>query len=197
MNVNSGGKQTKMHLTIIPMDNPPPPPGQIDPQGWEQLMVYPDDHPNPNLCSKAKGMKAILQEHGVVWDILVSKSTNHSPVGMCERCRMSQAAKDAAAWVAGAEASGQELDDEADVLKDALEESVLSSNWCCMLHILSLQSDFKSEKPLIQQYVEKQGHICVFLPKFHCGLNPIELYWGYAKHRELFVTGNASFNSYH
>ncbi|KAG2071521.1 hypothetical protein BDR04DRAFT_1015678, partial [Suillus decipiens] len=27
-----------------------------------------------------------------------------------------------------------------------------------------------------------KGHVCLFLPKFHCELNPIEMLWGYAKY---------------
>jgi len=67
----------------------------------------------------------------------------------------------------------------------ALEEPTLTSDWCCMTCVLSLQSDFKNEKPLLQKYVEERGHICLFLPKFHCELNPIEMYWGYAKYCKL------------
>ena len=29
--------------------------------------------------------------------------------------------------------------------------------------------------------IEAAGHICLFLPKFHPELNPIEMYWGWAK----------------
>ena len=44
--------------------------------------------------------------------------------------------------------------------------------------------DERIAKPLIQKYVEDQGHICAFLPKFHCELNPIEMVWGYAKYHK-------------
>jgi len=54
--------------------------------------------------------------------------------------------------------------------------------WCCMQHVLSLQEDFQTEKPLIQSIIEDAGHICLFLPWFHCELNPIEMLWGYGKH---------------
>ena len=61
-----------------------------------------------------------------------------------------------------------------------------SNNWCCRHRVLSLQDDFVNEKPLLQHYLEGRGHVCLFLPKFHCELNPIELLWGYAKYRKLF-----------
>nr|GAT43958.1 predicted protein [Mycena chlorophos] len=41
--------------------------------------------------------------------------------------------------------------------------------------------DFKAEKPLLQVLIEKRGHICLFLPKFHCELNPIEMVWAELK----------------
>jgi len=54
--------------------------------------------------------------------------------------------------------------------------------WCCMQCVLSLQEDFQTEKPLIQSIIEDAGHVCLFLPQFHCELNPIEMLWGYGKH---------------
>ncbi|CAK5269391.1 unnamed protein product, partial [Mycena citricolor] len=55
-----------------------------------------------------------------------------------------------------------------------------------MLHALGFVPatglpDFLAEKPLFQVIIEKEGHKCFFLPKFHCELNPIEMVWGQAK----------------
>ncbi|KIM64706.1 hypothetical protein SCLCIDRAFT_114552 [Scleroderma citrinum Foug A] len=47
--------------------------------------------------------------------------------------------------------------------------------------MLSHQQDFKDERPLIQTIIEGAGHRCWFLPKFHCKLNPIEMYWEWVK----------------
>ncbi|PLW50149.1 hypothetical protein PCASD_01822 [Puccinia coronata f. sp. avenae] len=55
------------------------------------------------------------------------------------------------------------------------------NNECCWSKILSQQSDFVNERPLLQSIIEDAGHVCLFLPKFHCELNPIELYWSYIK----------------
>ncbi|KAG2753861.1 hypothetical protein P692DRAFT_201705046, partial [Suillus brevipes Sb2] len=66
-------------------------------------------------------------------------------------------------------------------------EAAPESEWCCMYRVLSLQEDFATEKPMIQHYIESRGHVCMFLPKFHCELNPIELLWGYAKYHEILV----------
>lgn len=52
---------------------------------------------------------------------------------------------------------------------------------CCWQRIVELQSDFANEKPVLQTIIKDAGHICIFLPKYHCELNPIEMYWGYAK----------------
>ncbi|KIK94348.1 hypothetical protein PAXRUDRAFT_143045 [Paxillus rubicundulus Ve08.2h10] len=49
--------------------------------------------------------------------------------------------------------------------------------------MLASQQDFKEEKPLIQTIIEEAGHKCWFLPKFHCELNLIEMYWGWVKAR--------------
>ena len=41
--------------------------------------------------------------------------------------------------------------------------------------------DFKTQKSLLEEMVEARGHICMFIPKFHCELNPIERVWCHAK----------------
>ena len=33
----------------------------------------------------------------------------------------------------------------------------------------------------MKKAVEERGHICIFIPKFHCELNPIERVWCHAK----------------
>jgi transposase len=52
---------------------------------------------------------------------------------------------------------------------------------CCAEKILSLQSDFRSQKSLIAETIEAEGHKCIFYPKYHCELNYIEYFWGAAK----------------
>ena len=37
------------------------------------------------------------------------------------------------------------------------------------------------QKSLIQETIKAAGHLCLFLPKFHCELNPIEYFWGMVK----------------
>jgi transposase len=55
------------------------------------------------------------------------------------------------------------------------------SNACCNKRILELQSDFAEQKSLVQETIKAAGHLCLFLPKFHCELNPIEYFWGMVK----------------
>jgi len=62
MNFNPGSKQKHLHYTIIPFNNPAPKPGQLNMHGMVQDMVYPQDHPTPELCGQQKGMKVVLQE---------------------------------------------------------------------------------------------------------------------------------------
>jgi hypothetical protein len=52
---------------------------------------------------------------------------------------------------------------------------------CCAKRILDLQPDFAEQKSLVQEVIEKAGHLCIFLPKFHCELNFIEFFWGAVK----------------
>jgi hypothetical protein len=188
MNVNPGGKTAKqMHDTIIPLNNPPPKPGEPDTQGTVQQMSYPADHADPSLRGKPKGMRVVLQERGPVWDELVEASKKRGEravIGVCSICKLSQEKKDLLAKIAAAERAGQEAEVEAEY--DAAESlpTEPNSNLCCMQRVLSRQQDFLDEKPMIQVYLEKRGHVCIFLPKFHCELNPIEMYWGFGKYRE-------------
>ncbi|ESK81211.1 hypothetical protein Moror_2257 [Moniliophthora roreri MCA 2997] len=48
---------------------------------------------------------------------------------------------------------------------------------CCMARLLSKQGDFMNQKSLLELKIEQAGHYCIFLPKFHCELNPIEMGW--------------------
>ena len=128
-------------------------------------MVYPPDHPDPNLQGQPKGMKAVLQERESVWDELMDRCKG-KVVGKCKTCSKSQVKKDAERRVAAAEAMGQE-----DTLSEAdlahaqeMDSAEPVSEWCCMYRVLSLQKDFATEKPMLQHYVESRGHICMFLP---------------------------------
>ena len=49
---------------------------------------------------------------------------------------------------------------------------------CCTTHILNLQPDFKEQCSLVQEVIKAAGHLCIFLPKFHCELNFIEFFLG-------------------
>jgi hypothetical protein len=52
---------------------------------------------------------------------------------------------------------------------------------CCATRILDLQPDFMETKSLVQEVIEDAGHLCIFLPKYHCELNCIEYFWGAVK----------------
>jgi hypothetical protein len=47
---------------------------------------------------------------------------------------------------------------------------------CCLARILSDHQDFYEQKSAIKTLITERGHKCIFLPKFHCELNPIEMY---------------------
>jgi hypothetical protein len=52
--------------------------------------------------------------------------------------------------------------------------------FCCR-QVLFNQPDFVAPKPALFELVESHGHLAFFYPKFHCELNFIEQFWGYAK----------------
>jgi hypothetical protein len=47
---------------------------------------------------------------------------------------------------------------------------------CCLARVLSNHKDFYEQRSAIETLIEGRGHKCLFLPKFHCELNPIEMY---------------------
>ncbi|KIJ21177.1 hypothetical protein PAXINDRAFT_51730, partial [Paxillus involutus ATCC 200175] len=57
------------------------------------------------------------------------------------------------------------------------------STGCCMARLLSRQDDFVNQVSMLEKFIDEAGHLCIFLPKFHCELNPIEMYWGWCKYR--------------
>ena len=178
MNVKPGGRQRLMRDTLIPMDNPHP-----ELHGKPQGMVFPSDlpphHPNFKLRGQAKGMLRVLEEHGLV--SILQAANGGKVVGECQTCRLSHKVQEQLHREAQAAADGKEelAEGPIDVVKESLHTD------CCMQKMLANQQDFKDEKPLIQIILEAAGHKCWFLPKFHCELNPIEMYWGWTKAREL------------
>lgn len=44
-----------------------------------------------------------------------------------------------------------------------------------MAWLLSRLEDFQNQVSLLEKTLNDHGHLCMFLPKFHCKLNPIEM----------------------
>lgn len=177
MNVRPGGKQRTMHDTCIPSDNPKP-----ELRGKAQPMVFskdlPPGHPDYEFRGQPKGMQRILEERGLL--TVLHTANNGRVVGECQRCKLSREAQEQLRREAlAAMEHGEEPSElHADIVSESLSAT------CCMRKMLANQQDFKAEKPLIQTIIEGAGHKCWFLPKFHCELNPIEMYWGWVKARE-------------
>jgi hypothetical protein len=193
MNVHPGGKQTLMCDTIIPLTNPAPENGKMDMCGHSQTMVYPYNHPDPNLAGKVKGMAVVVKERQSVYSQLVKEGGSEKKViGKCGQCQKSAVKKDTERRVTMVEMAGQEDTLNDTVLEDASKVVDKPENkWCCLYQVLSLQEDFANEKPEIQHYLEGGGHICMFYPKFHCEINPIEMLWGSIKYCKLICFSDA------
>lgn len=56
--------------------------------------------------------------------------------------------------------------------------------------VLANHYDFQQEKTIVEHYLDGRGHKVIFLPKFHCELNPIERVWGQAK---VYTRKNTNF----
>lgn len=61
------------------------------------------------------------------------------------------------------------------------KKCVIESESCCLKRILENQPDFLAQTSLVQEVIEAAGHLCIFLPKFHCELNFIEYSWSAVK----------------
>jgi hypothetical protein len=44
-----------------------------------------------------------------------------------------------------------------------------------MARLLTQQEDFVNQQSMLEILITTRGHLCIFLPKFHCELNPIEM----------------------
>jgi len=89
MNVNPGGKQKRLHDTIIPLSNLDPAPSEEDTHGNIQRMCFTDDHDDPELRGHPKGLCAVLMECKSVWDKYTDmcKRCGAKVVGRCAECK--------------------------------------------------------------------------------------------------------------
>lgn len=51
------------------------------------------------------------------------------------------------------------------------------------MNVLGECKDFKEEKSILEDWVGKKNHTFLFLPRFYCELNPIELTWCWLKQK--------------
>lgn len=128
-------------------------------------------------------MRIILEERGL-WDALTEANGGKPIPGDCAECKMTQKARAQRALEEASRMAGEDETEETNrSLEDDLYEPMVTGAKCCMRKVLSEQTEFLEEKPLLQIIIERAGHKCYFLPKFHCELNPIEMYWGWVKNR--------------
>ena len=70
-------------------------------------------------------------------------------------------------------------------MKMVLEErgiNIVRMNADNMRVVLFNHEDFRTEKILVENFLEARNHIVLFIPKFHCKLNPIGGYGGRQKY---------------
>jgi hypothetical protein len=61
-----------------------------------------------------------------------------------------------------------------------------------MAHLLSNQDDFKNQVSMLEELICQKGHKIIFLPKFHCELNPIEMACGQFFLLSVLLTSNST-----
>ena len=78
-----------------------------------------------------------------------------------------------------------DTEEDSDVTESDLNSTagVVFGMWTIMhlRMLLSCLPDFKAQQSRVAELIQSRGHICMFLPKFHCELNYIELYWCLSK----------------
>ena len=78
-------------------------------------------------------------------------------------------------------------------MKKILEErGVDTSRMRCkeMRELLKTYPDFQRQRTILEDHIEQRGHICLFYPKFHCELSPIERVWCQSKkHTRAYADG--------
>ncbi|EIN08526.1 hypothetical protein PUNSTDRAFT_114017 [Punctularia strigosozonata HHB-11173 SS5] len=63
---------------------------------------------------------------------------------------------------------------------------------CCCRRLLYSQPDFAGTTSLLEAACKARGYNTIFLPKFHCELNFIEMCWGYAKRQYRLLPPSSS-----
>ena len=71
------------------------------------------------------------------------------------------------------------VESEAGRRTDIEPENKTSLAW--MRWRMAREADFKNEMNMLQKLIRGRGHLCMFLPKFHCDLNWAENQWGKSK----------------
>ena len=69
-------------------------------------------------------------------------------------------------------------------MKLVLEErgvDITGMNADKMRQELNKFDDFKNKVTILEQHIQNNCHLCMFIPKFHCELNAIERCWCHAK----------------
>jgi transposase len=156
MNLGPGGKQPKMHNTILPQI-------QADDIEHVQCMVYmhgdkiweTDTLIPESLVGQPKGLKRVLQERGLWID------------GLKKQC--------------GTTKTKEDIETESQSAAYTELDRCKRGKHCCALRIMENQPDFLAEKSLLEIEITNRGHECIFYPKFHCELNYIEYFWGAVK----------------
>jgi hypothetical protein len=62
-----------------------------------------------------------------------------------------------------------------------LKKCIARGKFCCAAATMALQADFLAQKSMLEEAIERRGHIAVFLPKFHPEFSWIEPCWARAK----------------
>ncbi|ETV63847.1 hypothetical protein H257_19219 [Aphanomyces astaci] len=68
-----------------------------------------------------------------------------------------------------------------DILESPNDVSQKQVVWVTHDESIFYANDDGEMKSILEETIVAAGHVCLFFPKYHCELNPIESYWGAAK----------------